>query len=107
MYKRYGFVLLVLSILTPLGLIAEGTAWGEWGADEMKSTLGYVPEGMQRFGDWWQALFPDYSMKFLGESIIGQSVGYILSALIGSLLIYVLSGMLTRFILRAKKKEVY
>lgn len=107
MYRRYMFVLLVLSIFTPLGLIAEGTAWGEWGADEMQSTLGFVPEGIKRFGEWWQALFPDYSMEFLGESLIGQSAGYIFSALLGSLLIYIASSMLTRYLLRQKKKEVY
>lgn len=35
-----------------IGLLASGTAWGEWGADEISSvassggTLGYVPAGM-------------------------------------------------------------
>ncbi len=44
--------LLALIILCPLGLIAEGTAWGEWGTEEMAELtetgvpLGYTPSGM-------------------------------------------------------------
>lgn len=34
--------LLVLSLLSPLGLLAAGTAWGEWGSDELASEqVGY------------------------------------------------------------------
>ena len=36
-----------LVILTPLGLLAEGTAWGEWGTDEIAATgAGFTPSGM-------------------------------------------------------------
>jgi cobalt/nickel transport system permease protein len=47
----YGLVA-ALVCLTPLGLLAAGTAWGEWGLDEIESVisggkaLGYVPKGM-------------------------------------------------------------
>lgn len=43
----------VLIIFTPLGLLASGTAWGEWGVEEMASlvsngkALGYTPAGME------------------------------------------------------------
>ena len=37
--------LVVLAFATPLGLLAAGTAWAEWGADELKEILGYVPQG--------------------------------------------------------------
>ena len=46
-------MIVALICLTPLGLLATGTAWGEWGADEIKdvvsggNALGYVPEGMK------------------------------------------------------------
>jgi cobalt/nickel transport system permease protein len=40
-----GLVLLV--VLSPLGLIASGTAWGEWGADEVTAEqFGYHLRGM-------------------------------------------------------------
>ena len=67
-----------LIILTPLGLLAEGTAWGEWGADEIASTgAGYTPAGM-RSGFSWNALLPDYSVGNMP-----QAAGYVLSAVIG------------------------
>ena len=42
----YGLIV-ALTCLTPIGLLATGTAWGEWGADEIKDiasggkALGY------------------------------------------------------------------
>ena len=65
-------------VLCPLGLLAEGTAWGEWGADEIASTgAGYTPAGM-RSGFSWNALLPDYSVGNMP-----QAAGYVLSAVIG------------------------
>jgi cobalt/nickel transport system permease protein len=72
-----------LVVLTPLGLLAAGTAWGEWGADEISgvvsggSALGYTPKGMET-GFSFNALMPDYSVTGLPDV-----VGYILSAIIG------------------------
>ncbi len=78
-------VLILLVILTPLGLIAEGTAWGEWGVDEIAETgAGYIPKGMES-GFNFEALMPDYSMSGLPDN-----VAYIFSAVIGvSLLIII------------------
>lgn len=67
-----------LAVATPLGLLAEGTAWGEWGADEIAETgAGYVPAGMMD-GFNWEAVMPDYSFGSLPDA-----VAYILSAVIG------------------------
>ena len=73
----------VLIVLTPIGLLATGTAWGEWGVDEMATLvsggvkLGYTPSGMKS-GFELSALFPDYSMAGMPEW-----TGYILSAVVG------------------------
>ncbi len=68
----------ILMIGTPLGLLAEGTAWGEWGADEIAATgAGYIPSGMQN-GFSFETLLPDYSF---GNA--PAAVGYLLSAVIG------------------------
>lgn len=70
--------LLGLIVLTPLGLIASGTAWGEWGADEIAATgIGFTPEKIKN-GINYTALFPDYSLSGLPEAF-----GYVLSAMIG------------------------
>lgn len=71
--------LAVLVILTPLGLLAAGTAWGEWGLEELKELgLGFIPQGLERLGSLWNAPIPDYAIPFLGDT-----VGYIVSAILG------------------------
>ena len=102
MYRRYWITLVFLAILSPLGLLANGTAWGEWGAQEMQETLGYVPQGMGRLGELWQAFFPDYSMPFLGEGTVGEYAGYIFSAIIGSVIVYALVLVITKLLLTQK-----
>lgn len=75
------FALLAMLIAaTPLGLLASGTAWGEWEISE-------IPTMKENFS--WSSLFPDYSISGLPDA-----VGYILSAVIGVLL----SIILFRFI---------
>ncbi|MSP13863.1 MAG: cobalt transporter CbiM [Chloroflexi bacterium] len=76
----------ILVILTPLGLLASGTAWGEWGQDELAQVLGTkaIPQGIsQAFGGI--APLPDYSVPGLGEV-----PGYVMSAVVGVLLTAIL-----------------
>ena len=75
----------VLIAATPIGLFAAGTAWGEWGADEIAATgVGYTPKGMAH-GFHYTALLPDYSFSGLPEWF-----GYILSAAVGAALLIIL-----------------
>lgn len=97
MHRRYWLLLLAMILLTPLGLLAEGSAWGEWGADDLAKTLGFVPRGIDQAADWWQALFPDYSVKGLGEK-----AGYVVSALIGSALAYLAAMAYIKIVARPK-----
>lgn len=77
-------VLAVMLLLTPLGLITQGTAFGEWGGDELAELFGSVPAGFQHWADFWtSSLLPDYGFTS-GENAV---VGYWVSALIGSLLV--------------------
>lgn len=81
--------LLTLIVFCPLGLIAEGTAWGEWGTEELAelseggSPLGYTPEGMLN-GFSMDVLFPDYAISGLPDAF-----AYILSAIIGTALLII------------------
>lgn len=85
----YGFLAKRLICLTPLGLLAAGTAWGEWGADEIKdvisggSALGFVPSGMQN-GFRFESLLPDYALKGMPEI-----AGYLLSAVAGAAIVII------------------
>ncbi|MBQ5791008.1 MAG: cobalt transporter CbiM [Thermoguttaceae bacterium] len=97
-------MLALLIVLSPLGLLAEGTAWGEWGADEIAATqaaadgpeLGYTPTGLTD-GFAWNAPVPDYS---LAESAPGLPdwAAYVLSAIIGTALSVVLAKLSYLFV---------
>ena len=92
----YGLLALLI-VGTPLGLLAAGTAWGEWdpeelaGQDFLGTTLGYTPAGMQT-GFSFDALFPDYAIAGLPDAF-----GYILSAVIGTALLILLFKVLASF----------
>ncbi|MEN6463020.1 MAG: PDGLE domain-containing protein [Syntrophomonas sp.] len=87
-FRKLWTALGVFIILSPLGLIATGTAFGEWGTDQLKEEVGFVPAGLAKFADLWHhVLLPDYSVHVLGSSTAGSVVGYILSAIIGVALI--------------------
>ena len=88
-FKPLYILAAVLIVLTPIGLLATGTAWGEWGVDEMATLvsggtqLGYTPAGMKG-GFELSTLFPDYSMAGMPEW-----TGYILSAVVGVALLVI------------------
>ncbi len=84
--KKLWFGLCILALLSPIGLMASGTAWGEWGAEEFSKMLGYVPQGLARFSDLWKAPLPDY-----GVPGIGEVTGYVLSAFLGITLILIIT----------------
>ena len=75
-------VLAVMIVVVPIGLLAVGTAYGEWDIG-VSST--------------WAAPIPDYALPSLGGSLLNQSLAYWLSAIIG----VVLSGGLLILIGRA------
>lgn len=87
--------LLVLIIFAPLGLLAAGETFGEWGPEEVKEKLGFVPPGLEELSGVWNAPMPDYALPGdNGESMTLSSAAYILSAVIG----VVVSGGLLYFI---------
>jgi hypothetical protein len=87
----------ILVILTPLGLLASGAAWGEWSSKELQSILGYVPEGLKRLESLWQYSFlSDYGLPGW-ESPFMTSLGYILSGVIGVGMIVFVTFLMSRF----------
>ena len=87
---------------TPLGLLATGTAWGEWGADEIAEVvtggqaLGYTPSGLAN-GWALEPIMPDYALEGMNEV-----VAYILSAIIGAALLVIIFKLLS-MALKGKK----
>ena len=86
--KKIRYVLIALVVLSPLGLLAEGTAFGEWSADELAEMMTNVPAGIEN-GFSFEALFSDYTIP--GTNI---AVGYILSAITALLIFYILGKMI-------------
>ncbi len=102
-YKAMFIPMAVMVVLTPLGLIATGTAWGEWGAEEMKEQLGFIPQGFDKMADFWHALLPDYALPVLGDGQTGATAGYILSAVVGILLITGLILLTSKVVMKEQK----
>lgn len=88
-YNRLIVGIIVLVLLTPLGLLASGTAFGEWSSEEVRGLIGYVPVGIQQGSSLWHAIMPDYSLPILENNHL-QPFGYIVSAFIGVLAVSVL-----------------
>jgi cobalt/nickel transport system permease protein len=93
--KHAWLILALFIFLTPLGLLAPGTAWGEWSSTQLSQVgLGFVPEGLKKWEGFWSAAFPDYLIPGVGEN-----TGYIISAIIGVAIIisiFVLANLILR-----------
>lgn len=102
----------ILAVLSPIGLYLPekfnaGSAWGEWGADEVGGLIGYVPEGLSKISSLWNALIPDYAFRGWEEKGLGElSFAYILSAVAGIALCAGLVYLLSGNYLRKKNKFV-
>jgi cobalt/nickel transport protein len=87
----------ILIVLSPLGLILPehfkaGSAWGEWGADEMQKLVGYIPKGLEKLSGVWNAPMPDYVFKGWEEKGLPHlSLAYVASAVIGILIIVIVT----------------
>jgi hypothetical protein len=83
----------VLIVLSALGLILPryfkaGSAWGEWGTDELQKLVGYVPEGLKKLSSLWSAPIADYAFKGRQETSLGHlSLSYIASGVVGIVVI--------------------
>jgi cobalt/nickel transport system permease protein len=86
--RRLWMTVALLMLFTPLGILAAGTAWGEWSPKALAGTQAQgpvspspaaVPAGLQRLSNLWTAPFPAYAPGFIKN----PSFGYLLSAVFG------------------------
>jgi len=78
--------IIVLIIASPIGLLAPGTAWGEWGTAQLtRLGLKSVPIGMEKLSGLWGAPLAGYNLPVLGNT----NLGYLLSAALGILVIVI------------------
>ena len=96
-YRKFWWGLGVLAVLSPLGLLAGGTAWGEWGTEELQKMLGFIPAGMQGLADTWpHAPLGAYSLPGL-ESFWSAAIIYMVCAILGVGIISLLTHLFWRF----------
>ncbi len=88
-------VLIVLVLASPLGLLAPGTAWGEWGTGQLKG-LGFqsAPAGLEKLSTLWGAPLARYDLPALGNT----NLGYLLSAVLGVVVIAVVVWLFTMLV---------
>ena len=93
--RKLWIVMVVLAVVSPLGLLAPGTAWGEWGMEELaRMGLSSIPAGIARLSGIWGAPLQDYNLPALGNS----NLGYILSALLGILVVSIVAWLFARLL---------
>jgi cobalt/nickel transport system permease protein len=107
--KPLWVTLAVLMILTPFGILAAGSAWGEWAPEDFahpsaraqisaasgdQAPPTAAPAGLQRLSSFWTAPMPRYAPPFLRS----PSFGYLLSAVAGTgiiILAFALAGWMS------------
>ena len=109
--------LAALMLLTPLGILAAGTAWGEWSArdyasPEMRQKIASAsanvappvvqPHGLEKLSALWSAPFPQYAPPFVRH----PAFGYVMSAIFGSGLIVGCFGLISWIFAKRGKRPL-
>ena len=94
-WRAAWLVLILAALATPLGLMAPGTAWGEWSSQQLADLgLKFIPEGLLKLEGLWGAPMARYEVHALGNA----SLGYMLSALMGIVLVGVLAALFSALV---------
>lgn len=103
--RKLWLALAALLILTPLGILAVGGAWGEWSSRDFSDPQARreiaaasrgqapppaAPRGLERLSSVWTAPLSRYAPTF----IRGASFGYLVSAMVGVGLVIVAALLL-------------
>lgn len=83
-YRRGWIALGVLALLTPLGIIAAGSAWGEWDLDGVRERVGFAPRGMAETAAAPQSPFKDYTVPGLGGGFARDGLATVVAAVLGA-----------------------
>jgi cobalt/nickel transport system permease protein len=104
--RKLWLALALALILTPLGILTVGSAWGEWSAKDFsdaavrhqiaaasgnQSPPAEAPAGLKRLSSFWRPPVPAYAPAFIKSPYFG----YFVSAAIGTGLIVLLALLVT------------
>lgn len=106
--RKILIILLVLCLLTPAGILLPivfnaGEAWGEWSAQTIKDITGYVPQGLAKYTNRWEAPLPDYTISKEDTSVVHQSGYYIVAGIIGATATFIIMLLISKVIVRSGK----
>jgi len=113
--RRLWSTVAILLLVTPLGVLAVGTAWGEWSPHDLPGTQAHgelttsprtpaslsIPAGLQRLSTVWTAPIPAYAPVFVRSAFFG----YILSAMFGVGCILAVSLAAQMFLRRSRTTD--
>lgn len=114
--RRLWWAVALFMLFTPLGILAAGTAWGEWSArdlsnDRTRTQIAAVsgnhslpptsPPGLQKLASFWTAPFPAYAPGFIKSPVLG----YLLSAIFVVGLLVIASQIAIAFGRKLRKRE--
>jgi cobalt/nickel transport system permease protein len=108
--RGIGTAYVAVAILSPIGLIAPGFAYGEGGPDDLNAELGYVPDGLQALSGFFSAPFKAYTLPlpfFSAEDapMWHTAIGYEIAGLLGILILgVVLWGFGTLIVRRSTEQ---
>ncbi len=112
--RRLWTTVALLMVLTPLGVLAAGKAWGEWSPSELAKRQNQspaaaasadadqspkIPAGMQRLSHLWTAPFPAYAPTFVKSA----RFGYLLSAMFAVGIVLLLSLAARHYVERRRQ----
>jgi hypothetical protein len=88
--KKAGTLFVAMTILTPLGLIAPGFAYGEGAPEDVQAAFGYVPQGLQDLSGLFSAPLADYNIPLpffsaANAPLWHAAIGYEICAILGML----------------------
>jgi cobalt/nickel transport system permease protein len=93
-----------LIVASPLGLLAPGTAWGEWGTEELtRMGLGAIPAGLAHLSGIWGAPLAGYDLPALGNA----NLGYVLSAALGIVVVVLLAWLFTLLLVGSSRSSAH
>lgn len=109
-------LLAVVLLLTPLGILASGAAWGEWAPKDFSNAAAraqiatasghaappaIAPSGLARLANLWTAPMPAYVPHFVRSA----AFGYLLSAMFGVGLILAVALLAQRILRSVHQSE--
>jgi cobalt/nickel transport system permease protein len=107
--RKLWLILAIILVLTPLGIVTAGSAWGEWSASDFENVDArrematasrnqapptQAPKGLQRLSSLWTAPLSGYAPGFLKNAYFG----YFASAMAGVGIIIFLVLLLGRLL---------